>query len=88
MIPAATPKGLRQFLDGEQQRAWLEGETTPEDADERSESLEQRFKYASRFEKLRRRPQAPDGADRGERLTLPLPSSAWCNCVIKRWTKR
>jgi hypothetical protein len=28
--------------------------------DERSESLEQRFKYAARFEKLLRRPQAPE----------------------------
>ena len=55
-----TSKGLRQFLDPEQQRAWLEGEATPPDADERSESLEQRFKYISRFEKLLRRPQAQD----------------------------
>ena len=52
-------KGLRQFLDREQQRAWMEGETLP-DADERSESLEQRFKYAARFEKLLRRPQAQE----------------------------
>ena len=59
------PKGLRQFLGREQQRAWLEGETTPPDADERPEShehqsLEQRFKYAHRFEKLLCRPQADD----------------------------
>ena len=53
-------KGLRQFLDLEQQRAWLEGKATPPDADERSESLEQRFKYAARFEKLLRRPQAQE----------------------------
>lgn len=53
-------KGLRQFLDPEQQRAWLEGETTPSDADEREESLEQRFKYTARFERLLRRPQAQD----------------------------
>jgi hypothetical protein len=53
-------KGLRQFLTPEQQDAWLEGEETPRDADERSESLEQRFKYAARFEKLLRRPQADD----------------------------
>jgi hypothetical protein len=51
-------KGLRQFLDSEQQRAWLEGETNPPDAAERSESLEHRFKYLPRFEKLLRRPQA------------------------------
>ena len=52
-------KGLRQFLDEKQQRAWLEGETNPPDS-ERSESLEHRFKYAARFEKLLRRPQAED----------------------------
>jgi hypothetical protein len=69
-------KGLRQFLDPEQQRAWLEGETNPPDADERSESLEHRFKYAARFEKLLRRPQADDILDilrlYGE-TCLPLP---------------
>jgi hypothetical protein len=58
-----TTKGLRQFLDAEQQRAWLEGEATPPDAAERSESLEQRFKYVARFEKLLRRPQAADVLD-------------------------
>lgn len=51
-------KGLRQFLDPEQQRGWLDGEYSPPDADERTESIEQRFKYAGRFEKLLRRPQA------------------------------
>src|SRR5438309_6005595 len=56
-------KGLRQFLDPEQQRAWLEGEGIPPDADERTESLEQRFKYVARFEKLLRRPQAQDVLD-------------------------
>jgi hypothetical protein len=55
-----TPKGLRQFLDSEQQRAWLDGEANPPDTDERSQSLEQRFKYAGRFEKLLQRPQAED----------------------------
>jgi hypothetical protein len=60
MTPAPTAKGLRQFLDDEQQRAWLEGETNPRDTDERSESLEQRFKYVARFEKLLRRPQAQE----------------------------
>ncbi len=53
-----TVKGLRQFLGPEQQRAWLEGEARLEDAGERSESLELRFKYADRFQKLLRRPQA------------------------------
>jgi hypothetical protein len=56
-------KGLRQFLDPEQQRAWLEGEANPPDADERTESLEQRFKYAGRLEKLLQRPQAEDVLD-------------------------
>jgi len=54
------PKGLRQFLTLEQQRAWLEGEANPPDADERSESLEKRFEYSARFEKLLRRPQAEE----------------------------
>ena len=55
---AATPKGLRLFLDPEQQRAWLEGEMALPDADQRDEHLEHRFKYVARFEKLLRRPQA------------------------------
>ena len=69
-------KGLRQFLDEEQQRAWLEGDTILPDADERSESLEQRFKYAARFERLLRRPQAQDKLEilgiYGERC-IPIP---------------
>ena len=56
-------KGLRQFLDPEQQRAWLEGESVLRDADERSESIEHRFKYLARFEKLLRLPQADDLLD-------------------------
>lgn len=56
-------KGLHQFLDPEQQRAWLEGEAVLADAEERSESLEQRFKYTARFEKLLQRPQAQDALD-------------------------
>ena len=51
-------KGLRQFLDAEQQRNWMEGNIALPDADERPEALEQRFKYIARFEKLLRRPQA------------------------------
>ena len=54
------PTGLRQFLDPEQQRDWIEGKAKLRDADERSESLEQRFKYIPRFEKFLRRPQAED----------------------------
>ena len=53
-------KGLRQFLDDEQQRDWVEGKAILPDTDERSESLEHRFKYAARLEKLMRRPQAQD----------------------------
>ena len=53
-------KGLRQFLKPEEQRAWLDGEATPADADERDESLELRFKYVARFEKLLKRPQTED----------------------------
>ncbi len=56
-------KGLRQFLDPEQQRAWLEGQMNLPDAAERQESLEHRFKYVARFEKLLRRPQAGDVLD-------------------------
>jgi hypothetical protein len=51
-------KGLRQFLDPEEQRRWLDGEAELPDSDEREESLEQRFKYADRFQKLLRRPHA------------------------------
>lgn len=51
--------GLRQFLDAEQQRNWMEGKTDLPDVEERTESLELRFKYAPRFQKLLARPQAP-----------------------------
>jgi len=56
-------KGLRQFLDDEQQHAWLDGK--PLTDSERSDSfdLEQRFKYSGRLEKLMRRPQAEDVLD-------------------------
>ncbi|MCV0395107.1 MAG: hypothetical protein K5872_02745 [Rhizobiaceae bacterium] len=55
-----TATGLRRFLDLEQQRHWIEGKATPRDADERSESPEQRLKYVARFQKLLGRPQAQD----------------------------
>jgi hypothetical protein len=58
-----TLKGLRQFLTPEQQRAWLDGEAELEDTDERSESLELRFKYVDRFQKLLRRPQAQEALE-------------------------
>jgi hypothetical protein len=53
-------RGARQFLDPERQRAWMEGETELSDSAERTESIEHRFKYVARFEKLLRRPQAHD----------------------------
>jgi hypothetical protein len=59
-LDRGSTKGLRQFLTPEQQHDWVEGKTIPLDADERSESLEQRFKYVARFEKLLRRPQAQE----------------------------
>lgn len=56
-----SPKGLRQFLGAEQQRAWLDGLATPQDGERLySDDLERRFKYAGRLEKLLRRPQAED----------------------------
>ena len=68
--------GLRQFLDDEQQRAWLDGEAAAPDAAERSESLEHRFQYAARLEKLLRRPQADDLLDilrRYAATAIPIP---------------
>jgi len=59
-IPRRGVKGLRQFLDPGQQRDWVEGRANLRDTDERPQSLELRFKYAARFEKLLGRPQAPD----------------------------
>ena len=73
-----TIKGLGLFLDPEQQRAWLEGEATLADAAERSESLEQRFKYAGRLEKLLRRPQAHDV------LTILRTYAANCTPIPRR----
>lgn len=68
--------GLRQFLDPGQQRDWIESGTGLRDAEERSESLEQRFKYVARFEKLLRRPQAQDVLEilsRYGRSCIPIP---------------
>jgi hypothetical protein len=60
----STAKGLRSFLDDEQQRAWLEGEANPSDGERpESDDLEQRFQYSARFEKLLKRPQAEDVLD-------------------------
>lgn len=71
-----SPKGLRQFLDIGDQEAWLEGAAVPADADEREDSIEQRMRYAPRFEKLLRRPQAPALFDILElygRTCIPVP---------------
>ena len=56
-------KGLSQFVDPGQQRAWMEGDVNLADSIERSESVEHRFKYIARFEKLLRRPQAENVFD-------------------------
>ncbi len=55
--------GLRQFLDVQQQHDWMEGKTVLRDAEERSDSMEQRFKYVARYQKLLRRPQAQDALE-------------------------
>ena len=74
-------KGLRRFLTEEQQRAWLDGEATPADSDEREESLEQRFKYVHRFEKLLQLPQAD--------AVLDILRIYGANCIpIPRRTER
>ena len=74
MIPAV--KGLRQFLDDEQQAAWLDGAPLPDGDRPESDDLEQRFKYAGRLEKLLKHPQAEDVLDilktYAERC-IPLP---------------
>jgi hypothetical protein len=74
-------KGLRQFLDPEQQRAWLEGEKNLVDSNDRDESLELRFKYAARFRKLLRHPQADD--------VLDILSTYGATCIaVPRLTER
>jgi hypothetical protein len=59
-------KGLRQFLEDEQQQAWLDGEATRDgerpDPTEHN-GIEQRFKFAGRFDKLLGKPQAEDVLD-------------------------
>ena len=56
-------KGLRQFVDPEQQRNWMKGKAVLRDAKERSDSAELRLKYAARFQKLLRRPQAREALE-------------------------
>lgn len=72
--PSST--GLSQLLDIQQQRDWMESRTVLRDADERSQALELRFKYVARFEKLLRRPQAPEVLEilrRYGRDCIPIP---------------
>ena len=79
--PRRRTTGLRQFLDPELQRDWIEGKTELGDADERSESLELRFKDLPRFQKLLRRPQAQD--------VLEILSHYGRNCIpIPRRSER
>ena len=59
---SAPRKGLRLFLDDAQQEAWLDGASLP-DGERPEQSLELRFKFAGRVEKLRRLPQADDVLD-------------------------
>ena len=69
-------KGLRQFLDDEQQQCWLDGETLTDGKRAGSDDIEQRFKFAGRFEKLLRMPQAEEvlGILRDYATTaLPIP---------------
>jgi hypothetical protein len=58
--PRRSTTGLRQFLNPEQQRKWIEGKTKLRDANVRLESPELRFKYVVRLQKLLRRPQAQE----------------------------
>ena len=69
-------KGLRLFLDDEQQQDWLQGAALPDGDRPSSDDLEQRFKFVGRFEKLLGRPQAEDVLDilRGyAAAALPIP---------------
>lgn len=60
MTSRRSAKGLRQFLDPEQQRDWLEGQGDLPDSAERAESFEERLRYAARLQKLLARPQAQE----------------------------
>ena len=61
--PKPRAKGLRQWLTADDQRDWLDGKASLSDAEARAESLEHRFKYVGRLEKLMRRPQAEEVLD-------------------------
>jgi hypothetical protein len=79
--PHRSTTGLRQFLNLDEQRNWIEGKTNLRDADERTESPELRFKYVARFQKLLRRPQAQE--------VLEILKLYGQNCIpIPRQTER
>ncbi len=68
--------GLRRFLHLEQQREWMQGRAVLRDTAERTQSLELRLKYVARYEKLLRRPQAPEVLEilrRYGRDCIPIP---------------
>jgi hypothetical protein len=68
--------GLQRFLDLQQQRDWMNGRAALRDTGERAESPELRLKYVPRFEKLLRRPQAPEVLEilgRYGRDCIPIP---------------
>ncbi len=76
VTPRRSVTGLQRYLDLGQQRGWMQGKTVPRDAGERAPSLELRLKYAARFEKLLRRPQAQEVLEilrRYGRDCLPVP---------------
>ena len=62
-LPLHGIKGLRQFVDLEQQRNWMKGRARLRDDRTRSDSPELRFKYLTRFQKLLRRPQAQEALE-------------------------
>jgi len=74
---SSSTTGLRRFLDLEQQRDWMHGNTILCDADQRPDSMELRLRYVPRFEKLMRRPQAKEVLEilrRYGRDCIPIPA--------------
>ena len=74
--PSRSLTGLRQFLDLDQQRNWMQGKAVLRDAVKRAESAELRLRYVARYEKLLRRPQAKEVLEilrRYGRDCVPIP---------------
>ena len=68
--------GLRRLLSLQRQQDWLQGKTIPRDVAKRTEWPELRFKYLTRFDKLRRMPQAKEVSEilrRYGRDCIPIP---------------